>query len=190
LLGAVLPDLATMARVRIDRASLPPAVADGVRCHVAADAAFHADRTFLAGVARLRTELSGAGLGRGPARAAGHVGWELLLDGTLVGSDVEAAFRRAVAAACEGVALDAVPHDGRGRWRTFLARWSAAPGRLRYDEPAWVADRVYSALADRPRLRMEAHDVPVLAAALDRRAADVVVAAPAVIAATTAAAAA
>ena len=47
LLGAVLPDLAPMAGVRLRaRSDLPGSVGEGVRCHLRADRAFHAHAGF------------------------------------------------------------------------------------------------------------------------------------------------
>ena len=96
VLGAVLPDLASMVGVRVDRSMFGGAVGDGMRCHIDADAIFHDHPEFRAGSAALRRDLADQGLDRGPVRAVGHAGWELLLDGTLVGSSAEAAYWRAL----------------------------------------------------------------------------------------------
>jgi hypothetical protein len=187
VLGAVLPDLASMARVRLDRSRLAPGVAVGVACHLATDEAFHADRHFVTGSAALRRELVDAGVRRGAARAVGHVGWELLLDGTLVGSPAEAAFRDALAGPGVDAVADALDGDGRRRWQAFLDRRGEGPARLRYDDPAWVADRMVAILAPRPALRLGEEGVPAVRAALSRHAGRVTAAAPAVLDATAAA---
>ena len=99
LLGAVLPDLAPMAGVKVARDALGPP--RGRRRAL--------PRAHRRGVPRvtppswpgsraLRRALDARGVASGPARAVGHAGWELLLDGTLVGGPTEAAFRRAMAA--------------------------------------------------------------------------------------------
>src|SRR5690606_17656531 len=54
VLGAVLPDLAPMAGVRVRRNELDGDLAEGVRCHLRTDAAFHAHRDFRAGSRALR----------------------------------------------------------------------------------------------------------------------------------------
>jgi hypothetical protein len=132
----------------------------GVRCHLRADAAFHADPRFRAGSRALRLALAERGVESGPARAVGHAGWELLLDGTLVATATEDAFRAALA---EGDrALPALAGDDRERWAAFLDRRHASPG-LHYDDPAWVADRLYGMLARRPRLALPAEQVPLVA---------------------------
>jgi len=163
LLGAVLPDLAPMAGVRPDRAAAAGAVGEGIACHVATDAAFHGHPAFRAGMGALRRDLDGRGVGSGPARAVGHAGWELLLDGTLVASATLDAFGRALAAG--EAALPALAGPDRPRWRAFLDRARTAPPP-RYDDPAWVADRLHAMLARRPRLRLPADHVRTVAAAL------------------------
>ncbi len=163
LLGAALPDLAPMAGVRVARADLDGALGEGVHCHLQADAAFHAHAEFRAGSGALRRDLAERGIGSGPARAVGHAGWELLLDGTLVGSPAEDAFRRAIAVGDRAAAAMA-PQD-RPRWASFLARARTAAG-LHYDDPRWVADRLHGMLTRRPRLRLPAAQVATVAEVL------------------------
>jgi len=179
LLGAVLPDLAPMAGVKVARAVLGPPVADGVRCHVRTDEAFHAHPAFVAGSRALRRALDARGVASGPARAVGHAGWELLLDGTLVGSATEAAFRRAMAAG--GDATVAMSAADAGRWAAFVDRGRSAPA-LGYDDPRWVADRLYGMLARRPRLRLPPEQVATVAEALAGQAEQVRAVAPEVLA--------
>jgi hypothetical protein len=180
LLGAVLPDLAPIAGVRVrGRSGLPGAVGDGVRCHLRADRAFHAHGGFREGAAALRRAVAAAGVASGASRAVGHAGWELLLDGTLVGTEVEEAFHAGVRDAGEQVA-GALGPDDRARWAAFLAR-ARGGGRLRYDEPRWVAERLHAMLARRPRLRLPDDQVATVAGALAAHAGAVVAAAPAVL---------
>jgi hypothetical protein len=179
VLGAVLPDLAAMVNVRVDRSRLDGRVGDGVRCHVEADAVFHDHPEFRAGSAALRRDLAGQGLDRGPARAIGHAGWELLLDGTLVGSSAEAAYWQALDLA--ELALDAIAEHGRGRWLGFLAYRRRRPP-LRYDEPPWVAERLHDLLARRPRLRFPREELPAVAEVLGGHAGRVAAVAPGVLA--------
>jgi hypothetical protein len=180
LLGAVLPDLAAMVNVRVDRSRLGGRIGDGVRCHVEADAVFHDHPEFRAGSAALRRDLTRQGLDRGPARAVGHAGWELLLDGTLVGSPAETAYWRALDVG-EG-ALDAIGEPGRDRWVGFLGYRRRGPGTLRYDDPPWVAERLHDLLAPRPRLRFSRQALPTVADVLGAHAAPVAAVAPAVLA--------
>jgi hypothetical protein len=181
VLGAVLPDLASMARVRLDRSRLEGAVADGVRCHVAADAAFHTAPEFVRGSGAIRDDLRARGVAAGPARAIGHVGWELLLDGTLLGSPARAAYARALERG-DGVGA-AVREAHRPRWTRLLASRDRLP-HLPYDDPGWVAERLVSILEPRPSLRVPVEQVPVVAEVLTRHAGGVVGAAPQVLSAT------
>jgi hypothetical protein len=80
--GAMLPDLASMSGLRIS--SIAHAKTDsGRRFHYVTDAAFHRAERFQSLCTGATRALSAAGLRRGPARAIGHVGVELLLDGWL-----------------------------------------------------------------------------------------------------------
>jgi hypothetical protein len=140
-----------MVGVRVDRSQLEGRLDDGVRCHVMADSFFHGHPAFRAGAAALRRDLTGRGLERGPSRAVAHAGWELLLDGTLLGSDAEAAYWRSLEHT-EG-ALHAVRPGDRDRWLALVKSRTGRPRpALRYDDPAWVAERLHALLAHRPRL--------------------------------------
>ena len=182
VLGAVLPDLASMVHVRIDRSLLGGRVGDGMRCHVDADATFHDHPDFRAGSAALRRDLAGHGLDRGPVRAIGHAGWELLLDGTLVGSPAEAAYWRALDVG--ELALGAVAEPDRGRWLGLLTHRRRHPP-LRYDDPRWVAERLHDLLARRPRLRFAREELPAVANVLGAHAAEVAAVGPEVLRAVT-----
>jgi hypothetical protein len=179
LFGAVLPDLAGMARIRLDRAARDGPFGDGIRCHHQVDLAFHADRAFQHGAVALRADLEASGLARGPARAIGHAGWELLLDGALLGSATEASYRRALVHAPE--AVGAVVAPSRERWTAWVERWMPPPP-MHYDDAEWVARRLYSMLADRPRLGFAPADIPTVTAALHRHADTVRSAAPGILA--------
>ena len=177
VLGAVLPDLASMARVRLDRARTEGTLHAGIRCHVETDEAFHSHPTFREGSAAIRRDLVPLELPVGASRAIGHIGWELLLDGTLIGSRIESAFHYALMEGDE--ALVAIVVEDRPRWRAFLDRWrSMADARLRYDEPGWVAERLYLMLRSRPRLAFAEPALPGVTDVLERHAAPVAAAAP------------
>ncbi len=178
LLGAVLPDLAPMAGVRVRRTDLHGDLAEGVRCHHLTDAAFHAHLDFRAGSRTLRLALAGRDVAQGPARAIGHAGWELLLDGSLVGTAVEQAFHRAMGVGER--ALGGMTAEDGTRWTAFLDRARRVP-RLAYDDPAWVADRLHAMLARRPRLRLPHAQVATVADELARQAASVAASGPAVL---------
>jgi hypothetical protein len=182
VLGAVLLDLASMVNVRVDRSRLGGPVGDGMRCHIDADAVFHDHPDFRAGSAALRRDLAGHGLDRGPVRAVGHAGWELLLDGTLVGSAAEAAYWRALDVG--ELASGAIPESDRHRWVRFLGYRRRHP-RLRYDDPPWVAERLHDLLARRPRLRFSREQLPAVAHVLGDHAERVAAVGPGVLATVT-----
>jgi len=169
VLGAVLPDLASMARIRIDRVRSGDRLHEGIRCHIDTDAAFHGHPLFRQGSAAVRTDLVPLDLPLGASRAIGHIGWELLLDGTLVGSRTESAFHYAL---IEGErALPAIVAGDQARWHGFLDRWRGlTDARLRYDEPTWVAERLYLMLQPRPRLAFPEEAVPDVAKVLEHHA--------------------
>lgn len=169
-LGAMLPDLATMAGVRVDRAGLPPRVAEGVGIHHRADAAFHAQPWFVEAVASDSSALQGAGLPRGAARACAHVGVELLLDGLLL-DDVSIA--DSVRVALGGLAserLGAVAGIGAERWDELFHRLRDVD-RLTgaYATPDGVAGRLQWMLARRPRLRFDPVHIGALVERLGAR---------------------
>src|SRR5262245_25639403 len=83
VLGAMLPDWTAWVGARLVRVD-HPGLAAGIRFHHATDAAFHGGRRFAALVREAVDRLRAAGLERGPARGAAHVGIELLLDGALL----------------------------------------------------------------------------------------------------------
>src|SRR5262245_5497312 len=155
-----------MAGIRLARAGIEGTLGDGVRCHVRSDDAFHGLPAVRAGMGELRSDLTRRGLASGPARAIGHAGWELMLDGTLL--DVPAAddFGRALAAG--EAALAPLDRAARPRWPASLDRARRAP-RPRYDAPGWVAERLHAMLARRPRLSLPRSQVSLVAAALARQ---------------------
>jgi hypothetical protein len=180
VMGALLPDLASMAGVRFDRAALPAVVDEGVGCHLRTDAVFHVLPPFMAGSAAIRRDVREAGLSAGAARAVGHVGWELLLDGTLIGSSTHALYREALDRA-DGASAGISDPD---RWAWLLAHRDQL-GWPRYDDPAWIAARLHRILDGRRLLRFDATHVPAVARVLEDHAAAVAAAAGEVLVATT-----
>lgn len=82
VLGAMLPDLASMAGVRRLGAQ-DDVIATGIAFHHRTDAAFHGCPTFERLTHDGSRALQAAGMSRGPALAASHLAIELLLDGGL-----------------------------------------------------------------------------------------------------------
>ena len=158
VLGAMLPDFATMIRAR------PPltehaAIDQGMRFHWRTDDAFHRSRAFGGLTHAAVTWLSARGVRSGSALAAAHVGVEILLDAALAG---DAPAQRAYLAALDG----ATPRE-LGRHVTWASddqtvRFDSLCGRLRERgaivadiAPDVVAGRLRRALADRPRLALD-----------------------------------
>jgi len=164
LLGAMLPDLAAAAGLRVAPPPEGP-LAQGLRLHVLADAAFHAAPEFASLVSAGRGALEDAGLARGSARAAAHVGIELLLDGWLAARQrPSTAFGAALRVACELPAdttlfrLDPDP----ARWRALCARLASGELPEAYARPERVGAAVERILAARPRLALPAAAGPAL----------------------------
>ncbi|HSN25792.1 MAG TPA: hypothetical protein VLT45_05885 [Kofleriaceae bacterium] len=164
VLGAMLPDFATMIRARLDEPT-DAAVATGIAHHHATDARFHGLPIVLGLMRELGERLERLGCARGPRRAVAHIGVELLLDGVLV----EEAAHRAVYGA--GLA-----HDPSGvRWRDDEgdARFATLLGRLRaYGAPEdlrrthAITQRLQRMLAHRPLLAPSATDLGAIDKAL------------------------
>jgi hypothetical protein len=186
LLGAMLPDLISVASLRVGPLERwPTGVADGIRCHRRADEAFHADDRFVTGITAIREDLTARGFARGPARAAAHVSWELLLDGTLLTAETTRdAYGRALATPGPEWVPAAEPDE--------LARWQELVGRYREwglptaIEPAGTAERVVDLLSRRPRLAIDRSRTAALAEVLVAHRPGVAAAATAVIDATAA----
>ncbi len=185
VLGAVLPDLTPMAGLGRPRGPLDGAAALGLDCHHATDRAFHRHRAFVAGAADLREGARGAGLGDGAARAVGHAGWELLLDGALPGGPAaQELFAAALARA--GELAPAFGPDA-STWLALAGRVADGDWWRHYDDPAVVAEGLCRRLARRPRLAFPPDQVPAVAAVLAAARPSVVAAAPGVVAEVTAA---
>jgi hypothetical protein len=158
ILGAMLPDFASMLRVR------PPRVTDtaleaGVRFHHATDDAFHGAESFLEFSRLASGFLLHRGLSRGSARAVAHVGVELLLDGALAHeSAANEAYLRALDAALTK------PVASHITWKTIeyesrfqhLCHTLRSRGPLRSDPSSeLIAERLRNILASRPRLALD-----------------------------------
>jgi hypothetical protein len=156
LLGAAAPDLARMGQVPV-AGSGPPDLVAGVAAHHRTDAAFHGSTWFRERNRALVAELDRRGVRRGPARGAGHVVVELLLDGALLEDpDHAGTFGPAWAALGEPTqdALAMVPADHRHRWSDLLRRLTDRLEPVRYGEATYAADRTAGTLGFRPRLAM------------------------------------
>ena len=168
-LGSALPDFATMGRLRLLGSTADEAVAAGIAVHHRTDDVFHGHQWFRDRNRSLTDRLDRAGLGRGAARACGHVGVELLLDGQLMNDPTLTAHIKLAHDAIE-TRLDAleplVRLPERHRWRSHLQRVARHGLPADYHDPAAVAQRLHRILAHRPRLRFDSAKVPLVADAL------------------------
>ena len=155
VLGAMAPDLLPLCGAIAERETSPK-VAAGRAHHLAVDAQFHANPAFTALQVWASGAMVRAGLPRGAARGAAHVGIELFLDGALAAETrAREAYARSLADA-DTTGTPFVWRDDQSR-----ARWQMLIGRLRggaipdlYRDPDFVADRLIGALGRRPRLAL------------------------------------
>jgi acyl carrier protein phosphodiesterase len=163
LLGAMLPDFATMCGARLGEIA-HLGIAAGVAEHHRTDDAFHGGATFLALCRETASRLEARGLGWGAARAVAHVGTELFLDGELT-RDLEAAGDYEASIAQAGSLAPHVVLRGEGAQERFWrmhARLASHGTPTRYREPAFVGEVLVHILAERPRLRVETEHLPAL----------------------------
>lgn len=157
VLGAMLPDFASMARVRHAGAD-DEMVARGIAFHHRTDDAFHGAPTFLALQADGIDALEAGGVGRGPSRAVAHVGTELLLDGLLLCDAAAcASYARAVtelAPRSLGLRVRG-GSEGEARLHSVLERVAEHGLPTEYRSPEHVGERLRRILAPRPRLALD-----------------------------------
>ena len=160
VLGAMMPDFASMCRARLE-GSDDPTVAAGIAFHHRTDDVFHGAPTFLAFYGEGIDALERGGVSRGAARAVAHVGTELLLDGLLLDD------RSARAAYLDAVALPSTAEPGLRFRGDGGLRFQGLYDRLRdhglpedYRSPARVALRLERILAPRPRLALAPDELP------------------------------
>jgi hypothetical protein len=163
VLGAMLPDFASMIRARMGPVHDGP-LARGVALHHRTDQAFHTAATFVELCDQAHCELESRGVGRGPARAVAHIGTELLLDGEMLSDP--AARHRYVEALGEmpRIELQWRSAEGPARLERLHARLTAwgIPDDLAV--PQQVLERLQRALQGRPRLQLQPRDRRILEA--------------------------
>ncbi len=166
LLGAALPDLASMGHFRLLGETANLRVARGIAAHHRTDDLFHRHRWFSARNRRLTAELAQAGLGRGPSMACSHVGIELILDGQLLANgDTAAQVTSAFDAIAEARAElgDLVGDEKAESWDRHLGLLDERRLPRDYARPEAVAARLSRILASRPRLALPDHQIGIVA---------------------------
>lgn len=173
LIGAALPDIAAMGRFRLTDRPVDPAISHGVDLHHRTDDAFHRHPWFRTNSRAVSDRLEAAGLPRGAARACGHVGVELLLDGRLLETepDLERSVQEAIRRlGVDDLGLSTVVDDAhRGDWSAHLhsvANWTLPRD---YRRPAAVAERLRRILDRRPRLAFTVDHLGLVQDALAER---------------------
>ena len=163
VLGAMLPDFATMCGGRIAAAD-EESVTAGIALHHATDAVFHQLPVVTALMRELDEHLVQGRCARGPRRAVAHIGVELLLDGVLIG---EPGYRAAY--------LRGLTHDPALQWRdpAHAPRFAILLDRLRAHGvpedlrlPEAITSRVHRILAHRPLLAPSQGDLRAIRHAL------------------------
>ena len=158
VLGAMLPDFASMLRTRPPSATLD-ALRAGVSFHHRTDEAFHGAQSFLEFSRLASSFLSSHGVSRGTARAVAHVGVELLLDAAFAH---ERGGNEAYLSAIACGLTERV--RGHIQWATseaserfqHLCHSLQRRGQFQVNPPSeLVAERLRNILADRPRLAMD-----------------------------------
>ena len=158
VLGAMLPDFASMLGSRPPQASLQ-ALQAGLSFHHQTDAAFHGAASFLEFSGQASAYLDARGLPRGTARAVAHVGVELLLDEAFA-RDARAneAYLCAIKLGLNAQIATRIhwpTSDGATRFER-LCRTLAEQGPPSQDAPPeQIAGRLRRILAGRPRLAMD-----------------------------------
>jgi hypothetical protein len=172
VLGSMLPDFAGMAGTRLGPPGALPeaagstALAAGIALHHRTDDVFHATPVFVGLLRDTLDELSARGVPRGTARAVGHVGVEMLIDGELVNApEVAGAYTRALneASAPAHVFVDAA---GAARWELLRQRLIVYGAPYDYRDPQAVLTRLQLVLRSRPRLAIDDTSLPVIRSAL------------------------
>ena len=165
--GAMAPDFAAMAGMRLIAVNGDCVLAEGVEFHHRSDDAFHGAPIFIELMEQARVELQGQGLGFGPAAGIGHVGVEMILDGVLVERHgLLDCYVEAMAAAEE---LEHHLHfpgvdrrESALRWQLLFAWLRRARIPLDYGQPVVVADLLFRTLASRPALALCERDAVVV----------------------------
>lgn len=162
VLGAMLPDLLRMIGRR--RAPvLHDRVAAGVAHHHAVDAVFHEHPGFVAAERACRRALQDAGLERGAAWGAAHVGVELVLDGELAQRfDADGFVAALVLARSDGERLV----ETAGALTVLASRLEEAGLPAAYRDLDEVGRRLVRILARSPRLAPGDAAAPVITGVL------------------------
>jgi hypothetical protein len=165
VLGAMLPDFASMLRTR-PPVSHRKALTAGLSFHHLTDDAFHGCRFFLE-ISRVASSfLRERGVPRGTSRAVAHVGVELLLDAAFARENsLNEAYLSALASALTEPVRSAIQWQTSDLNERFQHLCHSLLERGSYPQNPTsevIAARLQSILADRPRLAMDDRGLSVV----------------------------
>jgi hypothetical protein len=156
----MLPDFEAMLSVPLLEVR-DPDIQRGIDLHHRTDEAFHGTATFLALCASTLAELTDLGVRRGTARAVGHIGSEMFLDGYLVRDEAHVDL---YLAALQTEVKGRLEWRDRGRafskLRARLTKWGAPRD---YAEPSFVLARLADVLNRRPALAVPEEESTLVA---------------------------
>ncbi|MEY4548632.1 MAG: hypothetical protein RL685_4827 [Pseudomonadota bacterium] len=175
-LGAMLPDFASVLGVAPPTSS-DPELSAGIDLHHQTDHVFHETHVFQGLEQRARSALAGVGVSKGARRALAHVGVEFLIDAELVrrapgwrGFTLALRYGSSERCGAELTWRQRAPGDTSQRLSRLCSRLAAAEPS---SEPTRIASRLVAALSSRPRLRLQAEEVPFVEAWLEECAPEV-----------------
>jgi hypothetical protein len=167
VLGSMLPDFASMVGVRLSARHAGPVdvrdgceneadpLSEGIALHHRTDEVFHSAPQFTRLMQETLEELTSLGVARGAARAVGHIGVEMLIDGELVrGHEVAAAYLEALQAGGHASAPFR-EEQGSVRWQALRLRLLAFGPPHDYGNLDVVLGRLVHVLQHRPRLALD-----------------------------------
>lgn len=158
VLGAMLPDFVAMLRIRAFDPS-DERVRAGVALHHDTDSVFHANDSFVALSGWTTQALLNGGVGRGGARAVGHIGVELLLDRTLLPNVAgENLYFDALRLLASGELLLGCGDEDARRLGVLAGRIASYGSPATHSDPKSVEERLFGILRSRPRLRLEENE--------------------------------
>ncbi len=165
VLGAMLPDFASMLRARPPLSIFAP-LSSGISFHHRTDEAFHGSQAFLELSRRAASFLSDRQVSRGTARAVAHVGVELLLDAAFAReTGANEAYLSALACALSEPVQSGIQwhtRDASERFRHLCHRLHERGQFQINPESELVAQRLRAILESRPRLAMDDHGQSVV----------------------------
>jgi hypothetical protein len=162
--GAMLPDFYTMIRRRRPAAT-DPDVQAGIALHHETDLCFHRAPDFVTLVSDGTRHLTDHGVRTGVARAASHVGVELLLDGMLLPERAyQESYLAGLGARSEAIAVLDLDAEGREALAALGDRLANLGIPHGYRDPVVVGDRLARILAPRPRLSPSPHEDAIVRA--------------------------